>query len=188
MITPTIILALSYIKARYDSRPTFFWKYRSLSVHLSQRVNALCHRHFDNNLVFTRPRYEGIVSCKNLSHPVWHLNSKCNPSLSFVPTVFKCDVLFYYVWRKRGLSSDCSRVIQLAPPFLLCELLLGATPGSLSLPCNDAVMEHGGWATRSMVACLPFPHDGRCECLRLYWPVGDNLLVLQGRKYFLTGC
>ena len=70
MITPTVILVLSDIKARYDSRLTFFWKYRSLSVHMSQIVNALCHCHFDNNLALMSLRYEDVISCKKNSY-IW---------------------------------------------------------------------------------------------------------------------
>jgi hypothetical protein len=70
MITLSIILVLSDINAGYDSWPTFFWKAASLSIHLAQRVNALCHHHFDNNLVFIRPRYEHVISYKNISHSV----------------------------------------------------------------------------------------------------------------------
>jgi len=173
MIAPTIILVLSYIKMRYDSWPTFFWKYRSLSVHLSWKVNALYHCHFDDNLVFTRPRYE-VSSLVRTSHIPC---DTYNPSRSF--SLLSSNVMFFLLYLEK------SRFII----HLLQSHTLGSSFSALWAPALHHPRQpfspmwrcchgEGRWVTFPTVACPSFPHNGRG--LRPYWPRGDKLIGFTG--------
>lgn len=112
----------------------FFWKYCSLSLHLSQRVYTLYHCHFDNNLAFIRPRYEGVISCKNLSHRYDTLNVT---QVSFSLLSSKVTFFLFYSERLCHLSAPESSIWH-----HLCSSSCSGSPSAASLPpCDTAIME-----------------------------------------------
>lgn len=159
---------------------------------MSQGVNALCHCHFGNSLALMRPRYKGVISYKTVLHLVWHLNSKHNPSISFSLLSSKVNFFWSIIFGEKGFVIYLLQNHPppfLAPSFFLCEPLLWATTCShVFLHVTMLSWSGGGWYGVGHTLCsgLPsIPPQLQVRMYwRLYWPVGDNLMALQGRKYF----